>query len=96
MSEIHNLFGQATAASQDPSTPRPLNEVKAGQVPTGREREAAEEEARRKAEEEERLKAEEEARKAEEEERLRKEKALPTRIKKGLINIFNVLTKPEE
>ena len=96
MSEIHNLFGQATATSQDPSTPRPLNEVKAGQVPTGREREAAEEEARRKAEEEERLKAEEEARKAEEEERLRKEKALPTRIKKGLINIFNVLTKPEE
>lgn len=71
LSEVNTLFDE-----RDPQTPettplRPSDGLKPGQIPTGREREAAEEAARKAAEEEAAKKAAEEeaARKAAEEER---------------------------
>ena len=98
LSEINNLFSileeeqqGETVVTRDPATPK-----RPGQVLTRQEREAEEEEARKRAEEEQKRKEEEDAQKRAEEEEKRKQNSFMTKVKKNIISFGKKVFEPEE
>ena len=77
--------------TRDPATPK-----RPGQVLTRQEREAEEEEARKRAEEEQKRKEEEDAQKRAEEEEKRKQNSFMSKVKKNIISFGKKVFEPEE
>lgn len=96
MSEVNNLFSDELQGMEAPTGQRPLSEVKPGQIPTGREKAAAEEAARKKAEEEAARIAEEERLRKEQEERIRRENSLGAKITRSVRSFFKKIVEEEE
>ena len=96
MSEVNTLFSSQETDIQPVTNTRIGEQKQPGQIPTGRERELAEEAARQKAAEEEaRRIAEEEAKKAEEE-RLRRENSLGNKLAKKFKSFTKKFLEEEE
>ena len=98
LSEVNNLFSVLeeeqqsgeTVVTREPATKRP------GQVLTRQEREAEEEEARKRAEEDQKKKEEEDAQKRAEEEEKRKQNSFMTKMKKNIISFGKKVFEPED
>ena len=96
MSEVNTLFPEQETDTPAITNPRINEQKQPGQIPTGRERELAEEAARQKAAEEEaRRIAEEEARKAEEE-RIRRENSFGNKLAKKFKSLTKKFLEEEE
>lgn len=96
LSEIHTLFPDEDSNTANPVPTRPADAIKQpGQIQTGREREAAEEAARKKAEEERKQKEEEERKQKEEEERIRRENSVGNRLMKKMKQFAKVFIEEE-
>ena len=96
MSEVNTLFSSQETDIQPVTNTRIGEQKQPGQIPTGRERELAEEAARQKAAEEEaRRIAEEEAKKAEEE-RLRRENSFGNKLAKKFKSFTKKFLEEEE
>jgi len=96
MSEVNNLFGSEVPATEPAAAPRNPNEMKPGQIPTGRDIAAAEEAKRKQEEEEAARLAEEERIRKEEEARIRKENSIGAKLGRGMRSFFKKMVEEDE